>query len=163
MKFVFRKAEATDEDRIRALFIEMLQSICHTDEVNGYEAGYLDKFFRDREDRIYVAEVNDMVIAFLSVEVYRDAGYIYLDDLSVTEAHRNVGVGTQLIRMAETYAREIDIPVIVFHVVKTNERAHRLYQRLGYADHEDQGNRIRMIKEIEIPNYKNKKCYRGKP
>ena len=150
MKFVFRRAEATDEERIRALFVEMLQSIYHTDSVKGYEAGYLDKFFQDREDRIYVAEEDDEVAAFLSVEVYRGDGYIYLDDLSVTEACRNRGVGTRLIRIAETYAREIGIPAIVFHVDRSNESAHRLYRRLGYSDHEDQGDRVLMIKEIDV-------------
>lgn len=52
------------------------------------------------------------------------------------------------IKYREAYAKEIGIKVIVFHVGKSNERAHELYYRLGYEDNEDQGNRMRMVKEI---------------
>ena len=86
-------------------------------------------------------------MAFLSVQVYREDGYMYLDDLSVTERYRDKGIGTKLIRMAENYADEIGIPAIVFHVEKSNVRAHQLYKKLGYQDHEDQGKRIMMVKD----------------
>ena len=81
--------------------------------------------------------------------MYKDDGYVYLDDLSVTKKCRNEGIGTKLISMAEDYCKSIGIPVIVFHVEKTNERAHQLYQNLGYLDNEDQGSRMRMVKELK--------------
>ena len=87
-------------------------------------------------------------MAFLSVEVHREEGYIYLDDLSVTDAYRSRGIGTKLIGMAEAYADEIGIIPVVFHVEKSNVRAHQLYKRLGYLDNEDQGSRMRMAKEL---------------
>ena len=37
-----RKAVQGDEQRICELFIEMLQTIYHTEDVQGYEPGYLD-------------------------------------------------------------------------------------------------------------------------
>ena len=149
MKFVYRKAELSDSKRIAELFIEMLRTIYNTNDVDGYENGYLDKYFSESEDLIYVAELDKEVVAFLSVEVYKDDGYVYLDDLSVTEKCRNEGIGTKLISMAEDYCKSIGIPVIVFHVEKTNERAHKLYQNLGYLDNEDQGSRMRMVKELK--------------
>ena len=149
MEFIYRKAELSDSERISELFIEMLKTIYNTDDVEGYEEGYLDKYFSESEDLIYVAECDKEVIAFLSVEVYKTDGYVYLDDLSVTEKYRNRGIGSKLIKLAEDYSKDIGVSAIVFHVDKTNEKAHQLYRRLGYTDNEDQGNRMRMVKEIK--------------
>ena len=146
--YTIRTAVAKDEPRIRELFEEMLRTICHTDTVEGYACGYLDKFWRDGEDRIYVAEDTE-VIAYLSVEVYREPEtYIYLDDCSVTAAHRNKGIGTALILTAESYARELNIPAIIYHVKKTNEAAFRRYKRLGYSIYRDDEDRYLMQKDI---------------
>ena len=149
MKFVYRKAELSDSKRIAELFIEMLRTIYNTNDVDGYENGYLDKFFSESEDLIYVAELDKEVVAFLSIEVYKDDGYVYLDDLSVTEKYRDKGIGTKLISLAEDYSKDIGVSAIVFHVEKTNENAHKLYRKLGYMDNEDQGNRMRMVKELK--------------
>ena len=148
MEFIYRKAEASDAVKIAGLFLEMLKTIYHSDDVKGYEEGYLDKFFSESEDFITVAELEKEVVAFLSIEVYREDGYVYLDDFSVTEKCRGQGVGTKLIGLAEAYCMDTSIPAVVLHVEKTNEKAHRLYKRLGYRDHEDQGNRILMVKDL---------------
>ncbi|MCH5191737.1 MAG: GNAT family N-acetyltransferase [Oscillospiraceae bacterium] len=149
MDYVLRKAKATDTIRIEELFVEMLKAIYHTDDVESYETGYLDKFFLDKEDWICVAEYENNVVAFLSIEVHRDEDYIYLDDLSVAEEYRNKGIGTKLINAAEKYAEEIGIVKIAFHIEKANKDAYRLYSRLGYSEDVDEGNRIRMNKSIK--------------
>ena len=41
MTYSIRKAVQGDEQRICELFIEMLQTIYHTEDVQGYEPGYL--------------------------------------------------------------------------------------------------------------------------
>ncbi len=149
MELIYRKAKSTDAPRIADLFLEMLRTIYDTDDVKGYEEGYLDRFFSaEREDLIYVAEADGKVVAYLSVEVHRSESYIYLDDLSVTSAYRGQGIGSKLIKMAEEYAGKIGIIPVVFHVEKSNIRAHQLYKRLGYQDNEDQGSRMRMAKEL---------------
>ena len=48
MDYVYRKATISDSERIAELFEEMLRTIYHTQEVEGYENGYLDKFMRIR-------------------------------------------------------------------------------------------------------------------
>ena len=149
MDYIFRKAKSVDAIRIEELFVEMLKAIYHTDDVECYEAGYLDKFFLDKEDWICVAEYENDVVAFLSIEVHRDGDYIYLDDLSVSGRCRNKGIGTELIHTAEKYAEEIGITKIVFHVEKANEDAYRLYLRLGYSEDVDEGSRIRMNKSVK--------------
>ena len=144
-----RTAVPADEKRIRELFIEMLRTIYGTDNVEGYDDGALDRFWAGSENRVYVAEDHG-VIAFLSVEVHHDmGGYIYLDDFSVTEAYRGRGIGAELIRTAESYAKEIGMPAIVLHVEKTNRSAIRFYERMGYSVIQDDGNRDLMKKDIE--------------
>ena len=149
MDWIYKKAERKDAGRINELFIEMLKTIYGTDKVEGYEEGHLDKFLDGRDEWINIAFHNDVIIAFLSIEVHHeDKEYIYLDDLSVTEQFRNNGIGSKLISNAEEYAKDININTIYFHVDKTNTSAFQLYERLGYKIHEDQGNRYLMIKSI---------------
>jgi len=147
MSWKLRKATLDDKEKIEELFVKMLQSIYNTDNVSGYEVGDLDKFFRNQGDWICVAEDNGVVIAFLSIEFhYEEEKFIYLDDLSVLDSYRNLGIGTQLIRTAEQYARDVNFSTIVFHVEKSNESAFRLYRRLGYEIESEEGSRYRMIK-----------------
>lgn len=149
MGYRIRKAIPKDEQRIRELFIEMLQTIYHTEDVEGYESGCLDRYWTNGEERILVA-VDEYVEAYLSIEVHHEpeADYIYLDDLSVTESYRNLGIGSALIHEAEAYAQEIGIQHILFHVEKSNADAFRLYERLGYKVFRDDGNRYMMIKDF---------------
>ena len=147
MNYSIRIAVPEDEPKIRELFIEMLQTIYHTRDVQGYEPGCLDRYWINGEERIFVAE-DEGVIAYLSVEVHHDPNgdYIYLDDLSVTEAYRNLGIGSALIREAESYAQKIGIHALLFHVEKSNTAAFRLYERLGYKIYRDDGSRYLMNK-----------------
>ncbi len=149
MNYIFGKAEQKDSNRINELFIEMLQSIYNTDQVNGYSDGDLDRFFDGRDEWISIAMDEEKIIAFLSIEVHHEEEeYIYLDDLSVTKQYRNNGIGTKLIRNAEAYANEINIHTVCLHVEKSNVAAYRLYERLGYKIYEDQGSRYLMSKNI---------------
>ncbi|WP_154649886.1 hypothetical protein [Butyrivibrio proteoclasticus] len=45
MGYSIRIAIPEDEQRIRELFIEMLQTIYHTEEVEGYESGCLNRYW----------------------------------------------------------------------------------------------------------------------
>jgi len=149
MTWNLRKATLEDKEKIEDLFIKMLQSIYHTDDVCGYEDGYLDAFFGNQDNWICVAEDDGVVIAYLSIEVHHEEEkYIYLDDLSVLESYQNLGIGTSLIKKAEQYAKDINFSTIVFHVEKTNESAFRLYRRLGYEIECEDGSRYKMQKRI---------------
>ena len=78
MNYIIRPAVAADEKRICELYVEMLQTVYHTRETEGYKTGELDKFWTGEKDRIFVAE-DETVVGFLSVEVYHeDEDYIYL-------------------------------------------------------------------------------------
>ena len=63
MNLVYRKAELSDSKRIAELYEEMLRTVYHTKDVEGYEDGYLDRFFSEGDDHIYVAELGKTVVA----------------------------------------------------------------------------------------------------
>ena len=149
MEYRIRTAVTADEARIRELFLEMLRTIYHTDDVKGYGDGDLDRFWRETTDRIYVAE-DGQVVAFLSVEVHHDpVDHIYLDDFSVTAAYRSKGIGSALVRAAEAYANRIGSQAVILHVEKTNTSAMRFYERSGYSVFRDDGNRLQLKKDME--------------
>jgi len=151
MTYTLRKAVPTDRARIEALFVEMLQAIHHREDVKGYPAGYLDRFFSGGEDWICVAQVGDAVAAFLSIEVHReDTSYLYLDDFSVGGPYRGRGIGTALLKRAEEYARSLAIPHLVLHVEATNTGAQRLYRRMGFTEDQPEGSRVRMGKKLDL-------------
>jgi len=151
MTYTLRKAVPTDRTWIEALFVEMLQAIHHREDMKGYPAGYLDRFFSGGEDWICVAQVGDTVAAFLSMEVHReDIPYLYLDDFSVGGPYRGQGIGTTLLHRAEEYARSLAIPRLVLHVEASNTGARRLYRRMGFKEDRPEGSRVRMGKVLDL-------------
>ena len=148
MEYRIRTAVPADERRIRELFLEMLRTIYHTNDLKGYGDGDLDRYWSENQDRIYVAE-DGQVVAFLSVEVHHDpVDHIYLDDFSVTAAYRNKGIGSALIHAAEAYAEQIGSRAVILHVEKTNTSAMRFYERLRYTVFRDDGNRFLLKKTL---------------
>ena len=148
MNYKIREAVLADKSRIKELYLEMLKSVYHCENVQGYQEKDLDRFFMGKKDRIYVAQDSE-VVGFLSVEVHHEQNhYIYLDDFSVTEKYRNMGIGTKLIDAAESYARKNGIPAVLLHVEKTNESAMGLYEKLGYTIYRNDGHRFLMKKDI---------------
>ncbi|MBO5319954.1 MAG: GNAT family N-acetyltransferase [Ruminococcus sp.] len=148
VNFTLRKAHADDKKRIEELFIAMLESI-YTEAQNGYETGYLNKFFTGGDDWICVAECNDTIIGYIAIEVHNEPEkFVYLDDISVSEAFRSQGIGSALIKKAESYASVINAAYIALHVEVSNTSALKLYERLGYSVRRNEENRLFMRHDI---------------
>ena len=148
MNFTLRKAHADDKKRIEELFIAMLESI-YTEAQNGYETGYLNKFFTGGDDWICVAECNGTIIGYIAIEVHNEPEkFVYLDDISVSEAFRSQGIGSALIKKAESYAAEKNAAYIALHVEVSNTSALKLYARLGYSVRRNEANRLFMRHDI---------------
>ncbi|MBR6791165.1 MAG: GNAT family N-acetyltransferase [Oscillospiraceae bacterium] len=141
---------AVKEDRrdIYRLFREMQKDI-HGNRALPCDPRFLDKYFPAGRDVIFLAKASGQTVAFLSIEEHHDeADYLYLDDFCVTGAFRGRGIGTALLKKAEELARERQIPFIVLHVERTNIRAKKLYESLGYREFGGKDSRIRMIRNI---------------
>ncbi len=150
MDTVLRVATAGDEAAIRRLFVEMLRTIFHTQEVEGYPDGYVGRFFTGGEDKILVAEQAGVVVGFLSLESHREGEppFLYLDDFSVTAACRGQGIGSRLLDIAEEYAAALRLGEIHLHVERDNHGARRLYQRRGFGVLAEQGARLLLGKKL---------------
>jgi GNAT superfamily N-acetyltransferase len=62
------------------------------------------------------------------------SGMAILHGLVVDEAHRSSGTGATLVDAAEAWAREHGATSMVVYSRSTRERAHRFYERIGYAE-----------------------------
>lgn len=95
---------------------------------------------------LLVAEMQGQVVGQIFVQVDSAvsggsgrAAYLYA--LRVRPEFRNRGIGTQLVREAESILRQRGFARALISVAKDNDAARRLYERLGYEVFgEDAGN-----------------------
>jgi GNAT superfamily N-acetyltransferase len=90
--------------------------------------------------RVYLIQSEASVAGYLvltfgfSLEFHgRDA---LLDEFYVREAHRGQGLGTASLKRVEEVCRAEGIHALHLEVDHANERAKRLYHRMGYQDHD---------------------------
>ena len=155
---IFRRSVKEDIPFINALFIEMVKTVNarmrdagtepYTELENGFEDNYPDRFYIDDENLIFVAEYNGRVIGFLSVNRYKESGYIYLDDFCVSAEYRGKGIGSELIQMAVAFAKEQQIGLILTHVESANKASIVFYKNRGFQLAEVQGHRLLIRKAI---------------
>ena len=109
-------------------------------EYNGEPAGMMiavdGEHYREQRDKMYPQLKGLFDVAFGKgwdeMEDEAKAGEFYIDSLAVSLPYRNQGVGTALIEKAKEMARELGIAVVTLAVEPEN-RAKRLYQRLGFG------------------------------
>jgi GNAT superfamily N-acetyltransferase len=89
-----------------------------------------------RRSTVLIAEATDETpLGFISLKVSEDAAgteRAHVADLAVTERARRIGVGTALMKAAESWARNLGMGVLSLDVWSTNETALRFYRHLGY-------------------------------
>ena len=108
--------------------------------VGGVRAGMMiavdGEHYREQRDKMYPQLKGLFDVAFGKgwdeMEDEAKAGEFYIDSLAVSLPYRNQGVGTALIEKAKEMAKEKGIPVVTLAVEPEN-RAKRLYQKLGFA------------------------------
>ena len=109
-------------------------------EVDGIRAGMMiavdGEHYREQRDKMYPQLKGLFDVAFGKgwdeMEDEAKAGEFYIDSLAVSLPYRNQGVGTALIEKAKELAKEMGISVVTLAVEPEN-RAKRLYQKLGFA------------------------------
>jgi len=108
-----------------------------SDSAEGY-AWFLGKQLKDQDAVIFVAEDGAQVVGYvyaalepISWKELRDAcGFIH--DILVEEPNRRAGTATALMEAAMQWLRERGAPRVILGTADKNERAQRLFAKLGF-------------------------------
>ena len=127
---VIRGGRTSDAPAIRRLIAQLSE-----DPGDLEIKGRIDAISRVADHRVLVAEENNAVIGVLHVferpalEKPREA---VVQALVVDESSRGSGVGQALMRAAEAWARERDLPSIALYTRVDRDKARAFYERIGY-------------------------------
>ena len=58
----------------------------------------------------------------------------FVDEFFVAREFRGRGVGTKTLELVIDAARTLDVAILLLEVTESNERARRLYRKVGFAD-----------------------------
>lgn len=81
--------------------------------------------------KVFVAEVNKKIIAFLSVE-FRHGLVAYLAYLAVDPKYQKFGIGSQLVKHASNYSKKIGIKILQTLAHKDNKGSKKFHEKLGF-------------------------------
>jgi ribosomal protein S18 acetylase RimI-like enzyme len=107
------------------------------DAAEGY-AWFLGTQLDEPDSLVLVAERHHAVIGYLYAgieprnwkELREEAGFVH--DVLVLDEHRGAGVAEALMREAFDWMRERGVPRVLLWTATPNERARRLFERLGF-------------------------------
>ena len=97
-------------------------------------ARLLTKVEKD-EAAVVAAEVDGRFVG--QVEVTPRSGrsrHVGVLGIALKDGHRDVGIGTELMREAEAQAGRLGLEMIQLSVFENNERARHVYRKVGYRD-----------------------------
>jgi ribosomal protein S18 acetylase RimI-like enzyme len=110
-----------------------IEEICFQPPVR-FSRRYLRQIIEGNNSVTWVAD-NDGRVAGFSVAGFTtesDRTFAYIQTIEVAPAHRNQGIGTELLRRMEDSARAAGAAIIWLHVDAANDAAIHLYQAHGY-------------------------------
>jgi GNAT superfamily N-acetyltransferase len=143
-----RPGDSSDHDAIAELYAQLDAVHRAADEErfrspdgHARPADYVESLLASEISRLFVAVDGQQIVGLAVVHlreildhpVFEQRQYALLDDLVVRDTHRRRGLGSQLVRHAERWARERGAREIELAVWSFNEPARRLYEALGYA------------------------------
>jgi len=109
----------------------------------GWDEAFQHRRFREHFDpagsQIIVVDGRD--VGVLQVEEWGDE--VFLGLIEIALSHQGRGLGTRVIKDVMAVAHAEKRPVHL-HVLRTNPRARRLYERLGFLVDEERGERLVM-------------------
>lgn len=143
---LIRTAEMKDIEQLRKLYSELeADGVKYQPEhfVTGYRT---DEFFRDifesETEDILIAELNGNVVGFSHVMILeqkkvaclKPQTVVYIQDLDVSEKHRNNGIGTLLMDASKEYGKKRGADFIRTQVFPQNTDGIRFYERNGFCE-----------------------------
>ena len=129
---IYRKYERKDISAIRDILENDLGYNCELDKLNKR----INEMLKRGNYQIFVACDDDKVVgyigcvSYLAFELENEGMKIIA--LAVSKEYRRKGIGTELLKTAERWAKENNIEVILLNSGLPREDAHRFYESQGY-------------------------------
>jgi ribosomal protein S18 acetylase RimI-like enzyme len=157
MQVIFRPAEREDLPKL-----EWYGKYTHFRRV--FERTYEEQLRGQR--LMLLADVNGFPIGqlFIQLESQNDFGraarkHAYLYSLRVMDAFQRQGIGSALLREAETLLRARNYASISIAAAKENVRARRLYERHGFCVVAEDAGRWSYVDHEGVTHYVNEPCW----
>jgi GNAT superfamily N-acetyltransferase len=135
MNVKIEDAVASDVEAICSLIKELAIYERAADQAVLTPQQLLEDGFSDNKNfHCFVARLHDEVIgiAFTYIKYSTWKGKcVFLEDIIVTEAHRNKGVGKLLFNRVVAYAHLLNAARLEWQVLEWNEPAIKFYQKMG--------------------------------
>ena len=107
------------------------------------------ELLRNRDQEVYIAEINKIIVGYISFEpyvtLYMNPG-LNITALVVDKNNYKMGIGKELIRIAEKYARENGLYFLRANSSSIRSEAHKFYRAVGFDNETDYK---RFIKDIK--------------
>jgi len=129
---IYRNYENKDISAIRDILENDLGYNCELDKLNNR----INEMLKRGNYQIFVACDGDKVVgyigcvSYLAFELENEGMKIIA--LAVSKDYRRKGIGTQLLKTAEQWAKENNIEVILLNSGLSREDAHAFYESHGY-------------------------------
>lgn len=129
-RYSLRPATESDYEFLRNLHHSTLRE--YIESTWGWDQAFQDQRFRERFDpgKRQIIVVGGEDVGVLTLERQPDAFYVGL--ILIAPHHQGHGLGTAVLTQIMATAAHDNLPVRL-HVLKTNTRARRLYERTGFA------------------------------
>ena len=151
---LIRRARETDRAAILALAPRLVNSFTpppwrEPDAMMATDLDVIAQALGSKTDdpAIFVAEVEGAVAGFIHVrsleDYYRRRSHGHVADIAVAEGAEGQGIATALMAKAEEWSRTQGFDWLSLGVFEQNERAERLYRKLGF-----QRDVVRLLKPL---------------
>ena len=129
---IYRKYESQDISAIRDILENDLGYNCELNKLNAR----INEMQKCGNYQIFVACDGDKVVGYIGCVCYlafelENEG-MKIIALAVSKEYRRKGIGTQLLKTAELWAKENNIEVILLNSGLSREDAHAFYESKGY-------------------------------
>lgn len=129
---IYRKYESKDISAIRDILENDLGYNCELDKLNNR----INEMLKRGNYQIFVACDGDKVVGYIGCVSYLafelDNEGMKIIALAVSKEYRRKGIGTELLKTAEQWAKENNIEVILLNSGLPRKDAHAFYESQGY-------------------------------